>query len=230
MYILNGQQRRKRTRKTIVLIVLLLVLLSAGLLAFRHFNGDDTYIGPTPKAVVTKVTDKRGPPKHIDQPGYSFDLPGDWEQYTPPSAVAPAPVASYRNTAKDKWTSRIDIYWDAVPTTLAVNRILPVKANGGRLAVAGNTSDSCEKFASSSNGQPSITGSVKLNWQNVSFLCDTGNYTRYVVGIGEPGGSINSVKVTGAGGSHQLFVLYTDSSASPNDSALASMLDSFEAK
>jgi len=231
MYILNQHPRQKHPWRRALVLLLLVGVVGVGTVVARHMLRDTTTIGPMPKAVVTKVIDKRGAPKHFDQPLFSIDWPADWEVYKPINGIAPLPVISWRNTAENKGVRSADLYIDAIPSTLAVNRMLPVMSNGDRLTLAGDVSDGCEKFTSG-NEQAKSRETVPATWQNVHFLCDAGNYVRHVVGIGMPDSkATNSITVTGsATGKHTIFMTYTDSSASANDGIFEAAVQSLKIK
>jgi hypothetical protein len=227
MYILH--RRAKRTR-TIVSLTVVGLLLLGGVWWGRQWLRPVSIVGSAPAAVVTHVQDPRTAVKHIDTPQVLFDLPPDWEAFTPTEAPAGGAASgqSYRNTANNKAVRVITVFVDKLPANFAVNRVVPVTAAGDRLGVIDDVSDNCFNFTN--HDQPSPTDTAPAKWQNVSFICDTGNRYRNVVGTASSGG-INMIKLAGPStGAHRLFVTYTDASASPDFGIFDTMLRSLRVK
>jgi hypothetical protein len=226
MYILH--QRRKRA-PIIATFVVVAVLAGAVAVFGKSYFATDTVIGPTPAAVVSTVHDSRSAQKHIDDPLFSFDVPHDWETFLPTDQTFA--TRSWRNTSDNKGVRVISLYLDSVPPNFAVNRAVAIQPEGNRMTVSGDVSDNCTAFTGSDQvGQASGSGKAPAKWQGVNFICDTGNYLRNVVGTGSTG-TINTTKLTGPKtGAHNVFLTYTDSSASPSFSIFTDMLRSFELK
>jgi hypothetical protein len=169
------------------------------------------------------VSASRESPKTITEKFYTFELPHDWEAFQ--LEQAPPNALSWRNTADNKGVRVITVYLDGAPANFAVNRVLPVQAAGERFGVVSDVSDNCTNFTEPLKPNPTDTAPAK--WQNVSFICDTGNFARNVVGTGSAEG-LNTVKLTGATmGQHSIFITYIDASGSPNFSIFTTMLRSF---
>jgi hypothetical protein len=119
---------------------------------------------------------------------------------------------------------RIDIYIDNVPSSLAVNRLLPVQVNQDQLQPQGVVSDNCTDFTTPT-AQSAQTGTIDAKWNGVDFLCDTGNYERDVVAIGSASGPIS---LTGPKTStHKILLVYTDNTTQPDYSIFTAIVESF---
>lgn len=224
MYILN--YRRKRSR-TILAVGLLVVGLGGATYMGRQMMTAETEIGPAPAAVITQVRDGKKAPLKVNEPLMSFELPNDWEKFTPVEAMAGS--QSWRNTADNKGVRTITIFTDAMPRVTAVNRIVAVQPSEDGLMLAGDISDNCVNFTNPGQ-QASATGTATAKWGGVEFVCDTGNYIRNLAGVGMAGVP-KGVKLTGpTTGQHTLFILYNDSTASPNFGIFTSMLQSLKLK
>lgn len=223
MYILN--HRPKRTRR-LVLLVLFLPLLVGGAIFGRDMLAVETSIGPAPAAVVTKVANKEKAPKKITEALYSFELPNDWEKFTPTSP--PANSLSWRNTVPVKGTKMITVYTDAAVSNMGINRVVAVQSAGENLTLNGGVSENCTTFTNSA--KIAGTNLATAKWQGVDFLCDTGNYVRNVAGTATTG-SLNSVQLIGPdSGQHSMFMTYNDTSVNPNFDSFTAMLRSFKMK
>jgi hypothetical protein len=167
--------------------------------------------------------------KNFDNRLFSLDLPNDWEATIVEGA--PAGSQSWRNTANNKGVRLITLYLDAVPANFAINRVVAVEPVENHLTVLGDVSDNCINFTTADKQASAATaGKAPAKWQNVDFICDTGNYIRNVVGTGSAK-SLNAAKLTGAsGGPHNVFFTYTDNSSSPNFGIFTAMLQSFKLK
>jgi len=161
----------------------------------------------------------------LQEPLFSVSLPVDWVKRA--NKDIPAPTYSWVGTAKDDVARWLNIYIDTIPSALAVNRMLPVAANGASLSLLANVSDNCTTFTGANDSKQI---SLPAKWQGITFLCDTGNYIRDVVGTSSAEG-INTVTLTGAThGRHRLFFTYTDNSPSPDYSIFTDALSSFRLK
>lgn len=223
MYILH-HHHRKRTRSLLVLAVLL-VALGVGAYYSRGLLDTETVIGPAPAAVYSTVTDKRPPPKPVDEKVYVFSLPSDWEKFSLPDAKAGS--QSWRNTQGNKGVRVITVYLDSPVQELAVNRVLPVEITADHLTITGDVSDNCVNFTSKqSDGKEKIAA----KWQGADFICDAGNRFRNVVGIGSPGAPQGVVLTGPTTGKHTVYVTYTDSSSNFNSYDFTEMMKGFRLK
>lgn len=194
-----------------------------GLYMYKLMNVEPA-IASAPEAVVTTVANNMSAMKRFDGNGYAISLPDDWESFTVADSIAGA--SRWHNTAGNKGVQVITVYIDADVQKLAINRLLPVYVAQNGIIPDGSASEKCINFASPDSTQPS-TGIVTAKWQKVSFLCDTGNYVRDVVGIGTED-TLNGAVVTDNGGvQHTVFITYADDSVTPDFELFARVVRSF---
>lgn len=202
------------------------VIACLAVFAVLHLLKADTNIGQTPPPLTTTVTSNSPKLVTVQEPLFSLSLPEDWQPRD--NTDTPKPTYSWHGTTSKDNTRWMNIYVDDIPATMAVNRVLPVESNGTTLTLTTDVSDNCTTFTGlPSNDQKN---SVLAKWQGISFLCDTGNYLRDVVGTSSTDG-VNSVQLTSATtGIHKFFFTYTDNSASPDYSVFMDALKSFHLK
>lgn len=164
-----------------------------------------------------------GATEFISEPAFTIDLPAGW--HSVPSLGSPYNVYSWQGTGSDI-DRHLDIYIDKVPTGLAVNRLLPVQSFGIHLNVIGNVSDKCTNFTTSSS-EIASTGTAAAEWDGIKFVCDMANYERDVVAIGSTEGVNGVTMVNAKGQQHQVLLVYTDNSSSPDFTIFSSMIESF---
>jgi hypothetical protein len=164
------------------------------------------------------------PTQHITKGDVALELLTGWNETDPPHT--PQTIYSWRGgTGTNDESRRLDVYFDIMPTTLAVNRLLPVQANGDHLDVTGVTSDNCVNFTDKT-AESVQTGRAPSKWGGVNFWCDVANYERDVVAVGSTEG-VNTITLTGASkGSHKILLVYTDNSASPDYSIFVAIVRS----
>jgi hypothetical protein len=177
--------------------------------------------------VTYSVGATSAPPQRIAKSFFTFDLPAHWVAAQPP-AVAYT-VYSWQGAAgTEESPRRLDVYVDTIPTTLAVNRLLPVQSNVDRINLVGDVSDNCTTFTAPTE-QSRAAGSAASKWNGVNFLCDVSNYERTVAATGSTE-NINTVTVTGpTTGAHRVLLLYTDNSGNPDYSIFTAIVRSFHA-
>lgn len=219
------RERPHNHRKLWLTLTGFVVIACLAVLATLHLLRPNTQLGQTPPPVTTKVSANVPKTAPVDEPLFSLNLPDDWQPRA--NNDVPKPTYSWGGTTKTDNTRWLNIYVDDIPTTLAVNRVLPVDGNGTTLALTAGVSDNCITFTGATNGGQN---SAPAKWQGINFLCDTGNYIRDVVGTSSPDG-INTVILTSADkGMHQFFFTYTDNSSSPDYSVFTDILKSFQLK
>lgn len=203
------------------MITVVVLLAIAGALSAQRFLKPDTHISKAPPPVVNTVIAKNSATKKFNEGDFTIYLPADWI-YTG-RADDTYHAYTFENTAENKGARTLAIYVDSIPTTLGVNRVLPVEASGN--GVAPNTvSDNCANFTGNKVPGPPST---PAKWAGIDFLCDLANYARNVTGTSSPG-AINVVTLTGPkSGQHKLFFTYTDNSAEPNYQIFYDALQSF---
>jgi len=188
------------------------------------------------KTVITNAPGRQVPQNipnsetmHFDQPYFGFDAPADWKFIK--HDTAPYSLYSYRSTLKNADNRYFDIYVDALPTNMAVNKTVAVRGQGMNLS-HGMVSENCTTFTTGDVRTPGGAQalSVVAKWDGVEFMCDKDSVTRNVVGTSSPG-AINRVELTGTTtGKHALFFVYTDNNYSPEYTIFYRMLESFVVK
>jgi hypothetical protein len=220
-----GERKHSHRRMYIWLGGFLAALVFGAVIGVRMLHAD-THIADTPKVVTRKITYDTPNTGVFEGSTFKLTLPSDWKPM--PVTDTPTPTYSWHGKSKDDVARWIDVYVDADVATFSLNRVVSVQANGAGLSVTSEVSDNCTNFT----GAPVGSGQshIQAKWQNLTFLCETGNYARDVVGTVSPDG-LNTVIVTGPlkGMHHYLFV-YTDNSASADYKIFTDALKSFVAK
>lgn len=219
-------------RKRFIIISSVLVIFFIGLPAFFIIRdlqkNNDT--SSSSGATIVQVQQSQVSHMHVDEPLFGIDLPRDWKQVD--SQSSPVHYIEWRGGTAPTSPISLKLYIDTIPKTQAVNRLLPVSAQGNRL-VLGTLSDNCSSFAGNSELTPQLASQAaptKAKWQQVDFICDLPNYLRNITGTGSVG-AVNSVSVSGANdNTHKYFFYYTDHTAHPDDSIIIDIVQSFRAK
>lgn len=163
--------------------------------------------------------------KTVKGDGFSMEVPEKWKSVKNDTIYN---MYSWQGTGKVDSPRRVDVYVDKLPTTMSLNRMLPVKADNDGLVIAGDVSENCVNFTDKKN-MNRLTGDAPAKWSGINFYCDMSNYVRNVVGIGSSDGT-NFVRVKGESGkTHKFFIVYTDHSAEADYDVFTDILDSFKA-
>jgi len=187
----------------------------------------DTYVSQTPPPVVTPYDATDPKAVSVSEPLFTLSLPAGWKVRD--NNDIPKPAYSWSGTVKEDATRSISLYLDALPQGLAVNRALPVQPKGDSMTIIGNVSDNCTNFTRPTTDDTKA-GTAIARWQGTQFVCDIGNNTRDVVGLSTTDG-VNGVTLTGPqAGRHQVYMAYTDNSASPDYTIFVDVLKSFQLK
>ncbi len=153
------------------------------------------------------------PEKPVITAQFTMSLPASWKRVG--STTNPY---TWRGVIGDAADRPLDLYLDTVPANLAVNRLLPVQADGQQLELIGPVSDNCVNFTDRST-ENQVTGTAPARWTGVDFICDLANNERNVSAIGSMQG-VNTVTLDSASSvSHRVLLVYTDNSASPDYAA-----------
>lgn len=206
----------------------LLILAFAGLIiatgwALNKYLQPNTSLSES-EGVVRHIDVATPPTKQINTRIFFMSIPRTWRAVTP--SFIPAAQYAWRGVGQEDSTRSLELYVDSIPADMAVNKLLPLRANGNRVVVGDNISDNCTSFTDSAKADK-MTGKILAKWSEVNFYCDTANYSRNIIGTGSPG-SINSVRLDGqATGGHRFFFVYTDNSAEPDYTIFTNMLSSF---
>ncbi len=217
-------EREHSHRRLYAIFSVFAVLVLGVVVGAKHFLTTDTQTSGSP-AVVTKVSYDVPKLQAMDAVTFTMNIPSGWKQ-TPNNNAIPLPTYNWQGVTgedKNRWLS---VYVDMKLPGVAVNRALHVQANGPNINVISGTSDNCTSFTGPTNIS---SGIQQAKWENITFLCDTGNYERDVVGIVSPDG-LNNLNVMGSKGLHAYFFTYTDNNAQSNYTIFANALASFHAK
>ncbi len=223
----RGKKKAKRKLWVSILIVLLIVCGGVGVGIFMLLREDTEQIS-LPQAITREYAPPQGEDEKIfTQETYTFRLPSDWvfkghNEY-------PTNIYSYQATAKNADNRTLEIYVDRVPTDKAFNRILPVIISENKIVVTGSVSENCIEFTGLNGVNPQTAGVSTLmsKWQGVEFLCDVGNYTRNLVGVGTIDTKTNIILTGPESKQHTYYFLYIDHNINPDYQILEKALESF---
>jgi len=226
----HGPPRHLLRHLSVTLGVSVVILASVfGLIAYDARNKQPVVIG---KVAEVPQTVQAVPMLQINEPLFSMQLPIDWVE-TGSQDTATMHSITWQSTAKNATNRYLTLYIDTIPTTLPVNRELPLTVSGNGLA-SGELSDNCSDFTSGGTqnvGQAEALPPTPSTWLSVNFICNIPDVVMNQVGTGAVGSPINTVKVTGAsGGTHSYFFLYTDLNIDPDYTILTNAIQSFRAK
>jgi hypothetical protein len=225
----SAKQRRRRIIGVLIGSVLIVALIVGALIWGLGRNSDSSSSGNG--NTVAQVLNEGIKRLTVDESAFSFDLPGDWKEISRKNTSTEHSI-TWQATKKNEDNRSLTLYIDTIPTTKAVNRLVPVMAQNNTLSV-GDTSDNCSTFTGggSLNAQQAVNlKPAPAKWQKVDFICDLPRPIDNEVGTGSTDG-INTVKVTGPSkGTHQYFFLFTDHNIQPNYSIFLDALRSFKAK
>lgn len=220
-------ERAYTHRRTKLAFFALLILVIIGIAIALHFLRPNTNLGKKPAAVTRTIRYDTALPQRYNQPLFSINLPADWKS-NPANSESPTPDYIWQGTTKDDVTRWLAVYVDRDLSGLAVNAELHVQGNGRGINVLGDVSPNCISYTKAPHGAG--TSSVPSKWQNIPFLCDTGNYERDVVGTVSPDG-LNTINFKGTNGvTHHFFIVYTDSSYIPDYRLFQAILKTFQFK
>jgi len=218
-----GERSHHKQKLYALLIIFLAGLIVAAIWAANKYLQPETTLG-TSEGVVRRVEVAIPPTKEVSSRIFSMTVPKSWQ--TTKSQFIPAAQYAWRGVGKEESTRSLEIYMDAIPSNMAVNRLLPLRASGNRVVVGDDLSDNCVNFTDAKQADRQ-TGKILAKWSGVSFYCDTANSLRNLAGTGTPE-AINSVQLKGGTtGVHHFFFVYTDHSAEPDYTVFTDVLNSF---
>jgi hypothetical protein len=221
MYQVGKRHRNRKILYGVLTIVLMFVVAALLLFAQNYFQADTKLNQAAP--IVKTVGDNAPSMNHFDQKDFSIDLPHGWQLTS--KQTSPYQIYTWQGTTRSDDARKLEIYVDTIPETLALNRMLPVQAAGGKVVIAGSVSDNCSNFTG--NGGERHSENVRAKWNGVYFWCDLQNYERNVVGTGSSDG-FNRVVLKGQQtGERQFFFVYTDHTAEPDYGVFTEALESF---
>lgn len=162
----------------------------------------------------------------VDKPLFTMELPAGWKEVAVTINIVNAPKYAFSSNAERM--THIDLYIDAIPATLGINKAIVLTSQGDGVSY-GTVSENCTTFTDLKLSNPK-TGLAPAKWQETNFLCDTGNYNRQVVGT-IAGEGVNTLTVHGTTqGSHVFFMTYTDNTIGPSYTTLYDILGSLHFK
>lgn len=221
---------RSRRSKRLIILAVVIIVAGAGLYAVYVQFRKSTQVVIKNSAGTSQPFDiPNSKTLHYDQGFFGFDAPSDWKLIK--HDTAPYDLYSYRSTLKNADNRYLDIYADKIPLTLAVNKSVAVRTQGGILS-HGMVSENCTSFNTAPprtvGGSQALT--VNAKWDGVVFVCDLDNINRNAVGT-SAADSINKVTLTGpTNGSHSYFFVYNDNNYTPDYTIFYNILESFIAK
>lgn len=220
-----GERKHSRRRMYSWLAGLAVLLVTGAVVGIRMLHAD-TFIGNTPQPVIHTISYATPQVGTFEGLTFKIMLPSDFKVM--PTTDTPVPTYTWHGTTKTDNDAWIDIYVDANMANFALNHVVSVQANGSMLNVTSEVSDTCTNFTGATVGAGQT--SIQAKWQGLPFLCETGTYTRDVVGIVSADG-LNTVNISGPlKGMHHYFFVFTDNSNSPNYQVFTDALKSFIAK
>jgi hypothetical protein len=221
-----GERPHHKQKLYAFLILLVAGLIMAGAWAANTYLRPETTLSSS-EGIVRHVDVVKPLTKQVTTNIFSMEILKNWQPQD--SQLIPKAQYAWRGTGKEDSSRSLDLYVDTIPATMAVNKLLPLRAAGDQIVVGDAISDNCVNFTDSTQADKK-TGKVEAKWSGVNFYCDTGNYARNVIGTGTPE-AINSIQLRGqASGSHRFFFVYTDHSAEPDYTILTDLLSSFRVR
>lgn len=222
--------RRRRTRVLIVMAVSLLILGAVGGIVVLDIRKTKNKPVEGTEHTVVQALDEAINRMNVDEPTFSMELPGDWKETTRHKDANEQSI-SWQATKKGEDNRYMKLYIDTIPATRAINRLLPVTAQGNTLSL-GNMSENCATFTQGGTldaGRAQTLKETPAKWEKVDFICNLPRVTDNEIGIGSTEG-VNTVKLKGSKGEHKYFLVYTDRNIQPNYNILYNAVSSFTAK
>lgn len=223
--------RHRRKQILVVLAIFLLVLGGIGYLLWQdmHKNANTAVSGGT--HTILQAGQESVTRLIVNEPTFTMELPGDWKELGRKNEVTEHSI-TWQSTGKNLSGRSLKLYIDTIPSTLSVNRLLPVMVQGNGLTT-GEISENCATFTK--GGTMNVYDAAKLKdepakWNKVDFICDMSRVIDNEVGTGSTEG-INTVTVAGPNQkTHKYFFLYTDHNNQSDYEILGNAVRSFKAK
>jgi len=217
-------KQKSKLPKMALSIVILAVLIISGYFVINHRLKPSTYIKQSSGYSDTARYDYQV--KEINFPIFSISVPTSWDSYTKKDDANLETEFAFKSTGSSNYQN-LQLYIDKTPTKMAISRVLVVSSKVDSMSVEGTVSDKCSNPQSDEGNQNGVIS----KWQNVSYLCDTGNNFGTVVGI-TSGDSLNSVnlKSPSTGQNYKLYVKAMYSDMNPDYSQMINALKSIRVK
>jgi hypothetical protein len=223
------KQRRKRIFGVLLGFVLIIGLI-AGVIFWDLKSGKDTSVEGDTKT-ITQVASEGVQRFTVDEQFYTFELPGDWKEVSRKNTATENSI-TWQATKSNEDNRFMTIYTDTIPPRKALNRLVPLTAQGNMVS-AGDVSDNCSTFTAGGtlvNPDFQKLSPTPAKYQKVDFICNLPNPHENEIGTGSTEG-LNAVTITGPSkGPHKYFFLYTDHNVQPNYMIFTEVLRSFRAK
>ena len=224
--------RRRRTRVAIVLLISLSIVGAIGTLVYMDIkkSNKDTAVTGTGRTVAQSV-DSNQDVVRVDEPTFTMELPGTWKQVARKTTQTENSI-TWQGSKKGEDNRKLTLYIDVIPATLAINKLLPVTANGENLDY-GDVSDNCATFTQKGTldaGRAVNNRDSPAKYKEIDFICDLAQVVQNKTGTGSTDG-VNMIYVTGpTKGKHKYFFLFDDQNIQPNQAILNNAIKSFKAK
>lgn len=217
-----------------VLLIFGIVLLLCGAIVYAIWNdissnADTSEEGAT--RVVGQVTGSNtGNGLRVSEPFFTMQLPSDWKETERKNNTQEQSI-TWHSTKKGYEARWIKLYIDKIPTTKAVNRLLPVTVTNSTLTT-GDVSENCSTFTQ--GGTLDAQKAVKLQpmpakWQGIDFICNLPEVVENEVGVAATGG-INQIEITGPNkGTHKYFFVYTEHNIQQDYAIAKDIIETFKA-
>lgn len=208
---------------------LLFLIISAALVGIiwliMYLRPENTVSQAQP--YTSHVTIAKPTTKKVSGEGFTLYVPATWQPAK--NENTPYKIFAWRGVGKIDSPRLIQVYVNTIPSELAFNRLLPVKADDSGLSITGDISENCVNFTDK-KGQDRLTGAAPAKWAGINFLCDMSKSLRNVVGIGSNDG-MNYVQVKGDSRTVYKFLLvYTDHSDNPEFNTFTDIINTFKAR
>lgn len=223
---------RRRPRKALAVLLFTFALLAIiGGIVFLDIRKNVSKGVEGESRVVSQVLSDNAQVFVVDQPFYTFELPGDWKE-TGRNQHSQYTSISWQATLKGKDNRELTLYIDRIPLDMPYNRLVAVRPQGNTISFS-DVTDNCAAFTVGGTFNINIAAGQKptlTKMNNVDFLCNLPRVTDNQVGTGSPDEK-NAVTVTGPNqGTHRYFFLYTDRNVQPDYNILYEVLRTFRAK
>lgn len=222
---------RHRLRKVLFILGLsLLILGGIAALVWRDLPKKETSVSGSSHTILQAGQDAVNR-LLVNEPLFSMELPSDWKEIGRTNRATDHTI-TWESTKKQQDGRSLRVYIDTIPATLAVNRLLPVMAQGNALSL-GEISENCATFTP--GGTLNVYDAAKLKetpakWNKVDFICNLPGVNNNEVGTGSPEG-INTVSLAGSNlAMHKYFFVFTDHNNQANYEIFFNALRSFKAK
>ncbi len=215
----------------LILIASVALLAAAGTFIYADISRNTSTVVEGERRVISQVLSDSIQQYVVDEALFTFELPGDWEEFERRSTDSQNSI-TWQEVTEGQAGRVLTLYIDAIPAEVPVNRLLPVTAQGPRLTF-GTVSDPCYTFTG--EGTANVREAVNLRpapakWQGVDFLCNLTNPVTNIVATGSIGVPTGTDIVGLNGESHRYLFVYNDQNIQPKYSILINAIRSFTAK